>query len=57
MVTLFAFLVDQITGHGVHYESVKNILADISDVMVTEGVVRHEQLGYSGTVDCVARYK
>ena len=38
-------------------ESVKSVLRDVTDVMVIEGVVRHEKLGYCGTVDCVAHYK
>jgi hypothetical protein len=40
-----------------YMESVKNVLEDVSDVMATEGVVRHTHLGYSGTVDCIARYR
>ena len=40
-----------------YMESVKSVLSDVSDVIVTEGIVKHEELGYSGTVDCVARYK
>lgn len=35
----------------------KTVLSEIGDVMVTEGVVQHEELGYSGTVDCVAYYR
>lgn len=43
---------------GVHYmESVEHIVADISEVKALETPVAHLQLGYMGTLDCLAKYR
>ena len=38
-------------------QSVEHVLKDISDVLVLEGTVAHYELGYTGTFDCVAKYR
>ena len=38
-------------------QSVSHVLDDVSDVQVLETKVIHYELGYTGTCDCVARYK
>ena len=38
-------------------ESIQHVLADITDVQALETKVTHLELGYSGTFDCIARYK
>ena len=40
-----------------YWESIQSVLDQISEVMVTEGVIKHDELGYSGTVDCIAKYR
>ena len=40
-----------------YLQSVRHVLQDISDVHALEGVTVHKELGYTGTFDCVAKYK
>ena len=40
-----------------YIRSVEHVLSDLSDLRVSESVVCHKELGYSGTVDCVAKYR
>lgn len=37
--------------------SIQEVLEQVDDVKVIESVVHHEELGYAGTVDCVAFYR
>ena len=37
--------------------SVQDVLEEITDIKVTEGIVHHQELGYAGKVDCVASYR
>ena len=40
-----------------YIRSVEHVLSDMSDLRASESVVCHRELGYSGTVDCVAKYR
>lgn len=40
-----------------YLRSLDHVLKDISEVYALESVVRHLQLGYAGTVDCIGKYK
>ena len=42
--------------HG-YLQSVQHVLQNISDVHALERVTIHKELGYTGTFDCVAKYK
>ena len=42
---------------SIYLQSVEHILEDITDVYALESVVAHIELGYTGTFDCVAKYK
>ena len=40
-----------------YLSSLEHVLKDISEVYALESVVSHMDLGYSGTVDCIGKYK
>lgn len=40
-----------------HMKSVEHILEQITNVLALESVVTHHELGYTGTFDCVAKYR
>ena len=42
--------------HG-YLQSVQHVLQNISDIHALERVTVHKELGYTGTFDCVAKYK
>ena len=39
------------------YESVREVLGEIGEVLAVESVVRHLELGYMGRMDCIAQYR
>ncbi len=40
-----------------YWESIQPVLQDINTVRLVEGLIFHDDLGYSGQVDCVASYQ
>jgi len=40
-----------------YFESIQHVLQDITDIRALESVAVHAKLGYTGTFDCVAKYK
>ena len=40
-----------------YIKSVEHVLKQISCVLALESVVIHHELGYTGTCDCVAKYR
>lgn len=40
-----------------HIKSVEHVLEQISCVLALESVVTHHELGYTGTFDCVVKYR
>ena len=40
-----------------YLQSVQHVLEDISEVHALESGLTHPELGYAGTVDCIAKYK
>lgn len=40
-----------------YMKSARHILEQITSVLALESVVTHHELGYTGTLDCVAKYR
>ena len=40
-----------------YMKSVRDVLEQITSVLALESVVTHHELGYTGTLDCVAKYR
>ena len=40
-----------------YLKSVEHVLKRISNVLSLESVVIHHELGYTGTCDCIAKYR
>lgn len=40
-----------------YMKSVRHVLEQITSVLALESVVTHHELGYTGTLDCVAKYR
>lgn len=40
-----------------YLKSVEHVLKQISNVLALESVVVHHELGYTGTCDCIAKYR
>ena len=47
----------QLADDTLYLSSLEHVLKDISEVYALESVVSHMDLGYSGTVDCIGKYK
>ena len=45
-----------LSGSG-YLESVQHVVEDLSEVCALENALSHPELGYAGTVDCIAKYK
>ena len=49
-------LLDTLKSSGL-LRSVQHVLEHVSDVRAVETIVTHLPLGYTGTCDCIAKYK
>lgn len=55
--TLQKVLPSRIERSSGYMQSVEHVLSDITDIQALEGTVSHYELGYTGTFDCVAKYR
>ena len=40
-----------------YFQSIHDVLQNVTDIHALESVAVHVKLGYTGTFDCVAKYK
>lgn len=45
------------TENSGYLKSVEHVLKHITGVLALESVVTHQELGYTGTLDCIANYR